>query len=49
MFESETVGPCLVQKLKCGGGGGHAHPLPPPGGYAPEVKIAEFYLTLIIA
>ena len=27
MFESETVGPCLVQKLKWGGG--HA-PLGPP-------------------
>ena len=31
MFETKTVGPCLVQKLKCGGHGPPGH----PGGYVP--------------
>ena len=33
MFETETLGPCLVRKLKCvcrGGGGGGYGPLAPP-------------------
>ena len=29
MFETETVRPCLVQKLKWGGGGGAWPPGPP--------------------
>ena len=29
MFETETVRPCLVQKLKWGGEGGAWHPGPP--------------------
>ena len=35
MFDTETVGPYLVQKLKWGGGGGGWSPWP-PSGYAPE-------------
>ena len=36
MFETETVGPCLVWKLKWGGGHG---PPAPPSGYAPKIII----------
>ena len=35
MFETETVGPCLVWKLKWGGGGDW--PPWPPRGYAPDI------------
>ena len=35
MFETETVGPCLVQKLKCRGGGCMVS-LPPFICYAPD-------------
>ena len=36
MFETETVGPCLVQKLKCGAMAPlpPLHPPNPPSGYA---------------
>ena len=38
MFETETVGPCLVRNLKWGGG--TRPPWPPlhPSGYAPDIK-----------
>ena len=39
MFETETVGPFLVQKLKWGGHGPPATPPPPIlGDYAPELR-----------
>ena len=37
MFETETLGPCLVRKLKCvcRGGGGGVWPPCSPNGYTP--------------
>ena len=46
MFETETVGPGLVQKLKWGGRGGHGFPAPcpSPSGYAPAA-VTKFWQT----
>ena len=56
MFETETVGPCLVQKLKWRGGGvgwggrGEWPPcFPSPSGYAPvSFSCSGFHLLEII-
>ena len=37
MFETETVGLCLVQKLKWGGHGPRTQPPHPPSVYAPAI------------
>ena len=41
MFETETVGPFLVQKLSWGGHG----PPGPPSGYAPVVEKGYIHQT----
>ena len=50
MFETETVGPCLVQKLKCGTMAPLPPPqLPPPSGYAPaSFSCSGFHLLQIV-
>ena len=41
MFETETIGPFLIRKLKWGGGGGGGHVS--PSGYAP----VSIFITLV--
>ena len=50
MFKTETVGPCLVWKLRCGGRGreGGAWPLWPPSGYASGLYLCIIPLGLKI-
>ena len=47
MFETETVGPCLVQKLNWGG---HDPPAPslPPSGYASVIKCCNVGASVLL-
>ena len=48
MFETQTIGPCLVQKLKCGTMAPLPPPHLPPSGYTPASFNSGFHLLQII-